>query len=306
MICVTGKEALSHFAEVSSPVKPTIAPHMSAMARNRMRRSSSSADVVLVTVEDANSDRFAFDADNLGSLAHEPIFDSPRKRLPDRRFGGAVGHQHDRRDSGRGRLFCGSLLHDRLERNELLAHPRRDRPHCARTVNDGEAHVIAALMPLHRHAIRLYKRRSRPTKRRHSGPARDVNDVPSHSRRSRIAARPSPPAPGPTKVSSPIASPSIETALSTPMVWASGALLATIVGCTRCSTPWAVRSATPRSLMRNPSSSAALKSASVMVSIPSTETAAASVLAPNAREARIASLCAVSKPPTSNVGSASA
>ena len=33
---------------------------------------------------------------------------------------------------------------------------------------------------------------------------------------------------------------------------------------------------------------------------------AASILAPNASEARIASLCAVSKPPTSNVGSASA
>ena len=74
----------------------------------------------------------------------------------------------------------------------------------------------------------------------------------------------SPPAPGPTSVSSPIASPSIDTALRTPIVWASGALLSTMVGWTRCSTPWGVRSATPSSLMRKPSSSAAARSASVI------------------------------------------
>ena len=83
MICVIGKEALSHFAHVSSPVKQTIVTHMSAIARTRMRRSSSSADAGLATAADATSDRFAFDADNLRPLAHEPIFDSPRERLPD-------------------------------------------------------------------------------------------------------------------------------------------------------------------------------------------------------------------------------
>ncbi len=74
----------------------------------------------------------------------------------------------------------------------------------------------------------------------------------------------SPPAPGPIKVSSPTASPSIDTALSTPIVWASGALFDTMVGWTRCSIPCSVRSATPSSLMRNPSSSAAARSASVI------------------------------------------
>jgi hypothetical protein len=63
-----------------------------------MRRSSSSAEASFVIVEDATSNRFAFDADDLRPLTNEPIFDGSRKRLADGRLGRAVGHQHDRRD----------------------------------------------------------------------------------------------------------------------------------------------------------------------------------------------------------------
>ena len=99
-----------------------------------------------------------------------------------------MGHQRDRHDPGRGRLFRDPLLHDRLERNELLAHPRGDRAHGPWTVNDGEAHVVAALVALHRHAIRLDKRRGRPAKRRHADPARDVDDVGRDRRCGSVAA----------------------------------------------------------------------------------------------------------------------
>src|SRR5277367_745484 len=121
---------------------------MSAIARIRMRRSSSLAEDVCVATEDVTSRHLAFNPDNLGPLAHHAVLDSARERFPDRRFRRAVGHQDDRHDASRGGLFRSPLLHNRLERNELLAHPRRDGSHGSWTVNDGEAHVIAAFMSL--------------------------------------------------------------------------------------------------------------------------------------------------------------
>ena len=58
----------------------------------------------------------------------------------------------------------------------------------------------------------------------------------------------SPPAPGPTSVIGAIPSASMEIALVTPMTWAMALSRGTMVGCTRCSMPWAVRTATPSSL----------------------------------------------------------
>ena len=49
-----GYTSPSHFAQVSCPVKQTIAPHISAIARTRMRRSSASA---ATRAETAGSDR---------------------------------------------------------------------------------------------------------------------------------------------------------------------------------------------------------------------------------------------------------
>ena len=60
----------------------------------------------------------------------------------------------------------------------------------------------------------------------------------------------SPPAPGPTRVSSCTASASIVTALVTPMTCAMAEDFGTMVGWTRCSMPAGVRAATPSSLMR--------------------------------------------------------
>ena len=59
-----------------------------------------------------------------------------------------------------------------------------------------------------------------------------------------------PPAPGPTSVIGAMPSASMVTALVTPITCAIGETLGTMVGCTRCSMPFSVRTATPSSLTR--------------------------------------------------------
>src|SRR6267378_3028164 len=59
-----------------------------------------------------------------------------------------------------------------------------------------------------------------------------------------------PPAPGPTSVIGGIPSPSMVTAFVTPITCAIDVDFGTMVGCTRCSMPLAVRTATPNSLTR--------------------------------------------------------
>ena len=59
-----------------------------------------------------------------------------------------------------------------------------------------------------------------------------------------------PPAPGPTSVIGVSPSASTVTALVTPMTWAMADSFGTMVGCTRCSMPASVRTATPNSLTR--------------------------------------------------------
>ncbi len=59
-----------------------------------------------------------------------------------------------------------------------------------------------------------------------------------------------PPAPGPTSVIGESPSASTVTALVTPMTWAMAESFGTMVGCTRCSMPASVFTATPRSLTR--------------------------------------------------------
>ena len=81
-------------------------------------------------------------------------------------------------------------MHDRFERNELFAHPRSNRAHGAGPIDHGEANVITALVPLHRHAVRLNKRGGGPAERRHTDPASDVDNICRDRRRGRIAACP--------------------------------------------------------------------------------------------------------------------
>ena len=163
---------------------------------------------------------------------HDAVRERQVERLADRCLRRGVGDQHDRHS--RRRVFGRAFLHDRLERN--LRSPMRvaiaaDR---AGAVGDGEAHVIAALVALHRERARLRQRIDRAAE---SGTTRPrATSAISAATAEAVA---SPPAPGPTSVSEPTASPSIVTALSTPMVCASGCDLATIVGCTRCSMPCA-------------------------------------------------------------------
>ena len=59
-----------------------------------------------------------------------------------------------------------------------------------------------------------------------------------------------PPAPGPIKVIGSRPTASMVTALVTPITWAMAESFRTMVGCTRCSMPLAVRTATPSSLTR--------------------------------------------------------
>ena len=59
-----------------------------------------------------------------------------------------------------------------------------------------------------------------------------------------------PPAPGPTSVIGEIASASIVTALVTPITCAMAVSFGTMVGCTRCSMPLSVLTATPSSFTR--------------------------------------------------------
>ena len=59
-----------------------------------------------------------------------------------------------------------------------------------------------------------------------------------------------PPAPGPTSVTGGMPSASMVTALVTSMTWAIAESFRTMVGCTRCSMPISVFTATTRSLMR--------------------------------------------------------
>ena len=58
------------------------------------------------------------------------------------------------------------------------------------------------------------------------------------------------PAPGPTSSRLPAKSPSMATQLVTPETSAMAECFGTIAGCTRCSMPLSVISATPSSLMR--------------------------------------------------------
>src|ERR1700756_4564944 len=60
-----------------------------------------------------------------------------------------------------------------------------------------------------------------------------------------------PPAPGPTSVIGAIASTSTVTAFVTPITWAIAVSFGTMVGCTRCSMPLSVLTATPRNFRRN-------------------------------------------------------
>ena len=181
-----------------------------------------------------------------GFSLHDPVGDRQRQRLADRGLRRRVRDQHHRHDLGSRRALGRALLHDRLERNLALAHAGGDRGHRRRGGRPRRAARNSRL----RGAASARARRLRARRPAGRTPARQSPRAMSTMSAATAEAVASPPAPGPTSVSEPIASPSIVTALSTPMVCASGSDLATMVGCTRCSTPCGVRSATPSSLMR--------------------------------------------------------
>ena len=115
---------------------------------------------------------------------------------------------------------------------------RRDAGGDAGTVVHGQAHIIAALVALHRRALRPF--RARPAGgRRAAAACRAATSAMSATTAEAVA---SPPAPGPIRVSSRTASASMVTALVTPITCAMDEVCGTMVGWTRCSMPVSVRS----------------------------------------------------------------
>jgi len=132
------------------------------------------------------------------------------------------------------------LLHDRFQRDVLFAHAGGDCRHRAGPVLDGEADVIAALVGAARNALGLFEEERRGARTPGVTMPRAISAMSAATAEARRLA----PAPGPISVNSPTASPSIVTALTDAHYLGDRRGLATMVGCTRCSIPRAVRSAT--------------------------------------------------------------
>src|SRR6185503_8699100 len=130
------------------------------------------------------------DTYHLRLLGHLSILVDGLERGADGLLGGLMGDE----DHGRGRAELGARvdaglrparppLHDALQGHAALAHAAGAAGHGARPVEQGEAHVVGALVPAEPGALVGLQLGRRYAEGRRRGAAGDVEDVAHHRRR---------------------------------------------------------------------------------------------------------------------------
>src|ERR1019366_2838954 len=196
----------------------------------RLHRGSFGPHLIVSRMVGSNHALVFFDPYHLRPATYHLVALHRPQRAMYRVLAGCIGNQNDRHRQSFPRRTVrvnavGMALHDRFNGNFLLGEPGSDRR--------GGSGQIA---------------RNRATGRP-NGLARIPRATSAMSATTADAVA-APPAPGPTSVIGGIPAPSMVTALVTPITCAIEDDFGTMVGCTRCSIPFAVRTATPSSLTR--------------------------------------------------------